>query len=49
MTGQELIAWIIEHNAENKTFVVQFRDEGGDYAGTDTELYLDVNGDTVVL
>ena len=35
MTGGELIELIKKHHAENMTVIVQFRDEGGDYAGGD--------------
>ena len=33
MTGQELIDWIVEHNAQDMQCVVQYRDGGGSYLG----------------
>lgn len=33
MTGQELINWIVEHNAQGLQCVVQYRDSGGSYNG----------------
>lgn len=33
MTGQELINWIVEHNAQDMQCVVQYRDSGGSYFG----------------
>ena len=35
MTGQELIDWIKENQAEGMEIRVQYRDEGGCYMGTD--------------
>ena len=40
MTGRELVQWILANKAEDKPFEVQYRDDGGDYSGTDTDLYL---------
>lgn len=40
MTGRELIKWVLDNNAENAEFEVQYRDSGGDYDGTDKDLYL---------
>ena len=40
MMGCELIVWILENEAENMQFEVQYRDYGGDYEGTDKKLYL---------
>lgn len=40
MTGRELILWILQNEAENTKFEVQYRDGGGDYSGTDERLYL---------
>lgn len=40
MTGRELIVWILENEAEDMQFEVQYRDYGGDYEGTDKKLYL---------
>ena len=40
MTGRELIVWIMESEAEDAQFEVQYRDYGGDYEGTDKRLYL---------
>lgn len=40
MTGRELIVWIMENDAEDMQFEVQYRDYGGDYEGTDKKLYL---------
>ena len=40
MTGRALIMWILENKAEEAQFEVQYRDYGGDYEGTDTDLYL---------
>ena len=41
MKGYELIDWIIKNNAEDKNFVVQYRDCHGDWTGTE-EPYLKV-------
>lgn len=38
MTGQELIDWIKQHNAENTVVEVAYRDEGGLYYGTDKNI-----------
>jgi hypothetical protein len=35
MTGQKLINWIVEHNAQDMQCVVQYRDGGGLYSGGD--------------
>ena len=40
MTGRDLIKWILENKAEDTEFEVQYRDNGGDYYGTDKNLYL---------
>lgn len=40
MTGRELMKWILDNNAEDLPFEVQYRDSGGDYHGTDERLYL---------
>lgn len=40
MTGKELIMWILVNGAEEHKFEVQYRDGGGDYSGTDEQLYL---------
>ena len=34
MTGRELITWILDNEAENAQFEVQYRDSGGEYKGT---------------
>ena len=39
MKGKELIDWIQKNRAEEADFVVQYRDGGGDYNGTE-EPYL---------
>jgi len=49
MTGKDLIQWIEEHNAQDLFFEVQYRDEGGAYYGTDENLILDIENDTVIL
>ena len=49
MTGKELIQWIEEHNAQDLIFEVQYRDEGGNYYGTDEMLYLDIEENKVIL
>lgn len=41
MKGYELIDWIKKNNAEDKNFVVQYRDRYGDWTGTG-EPYLKV-------
>lgn len=38
MTGQELIDWIKENDAEGMKVVVQYRDSGGIYQGVDEEV-----------
>ena len=43
MTGQELIDWIKENNAEKMQVVVQYRDSGGMYPGLDEEISPEVN------
>ena len=40
MTGRALIMWILENKAEDVQFEVQYRDYGGEYEGTDKDLYL---------
>lgn len=40
MTGRDLIKWILENKAEDTEFEVQYRDNGGDYHGTDKNLYI---------
>lgn len=40
MTGRALIMWILENGAEDVQFEVQYRDYGGEYEGTDQDLYL---------
>lgn len=49
MTGKELIKWIEEHDAQEFTFEVQYRDGGGDYYGTDEYLYLAIENNKVIL
>ena len=49
MTGKDLIKWIEEHNAQDLVFEVQYRDEGGDYYGTDKKIYLEVEDNKVIL
>ena len=44
MTGRDLIMWILENEAEDAQFEVQYRDYGGDYEGTDKRLYLQEDG-----
>lgn len=49
MTGKELIKWIEEHDAQELIFEVQYRDDGGDYYGTDKNLYMDIENNKVIL
>ncbi len=49
MTIQELYEWAKQNNAENKEIVVQYRDDGGDYEGQDSNLKLDIENNFVIL
>lgn len=42
MTGRDLIKWILDNKAEDKQVEIQYRDEGGDYSGTDAFLRLEI-------
>lgn len=43
MTVKELIEALKQYD-ENTNVVVQYRDEGGDYWDTDSEIYMHLNG-----
>jgi len=48
MTVKELIEELKKFD-ENMKVAVQFRDDGGDYRGTDDGIRLDVNNDELIL
>lgn len=43
MTITELYEWAMLNNCENLDIEIQYRDGGGDYSGTDDDLYLVVD------
>ena len=45
MTVSELYKWAIKNGIEDYKIEVQFRDAGGDYIGTDGDLFLLVDSD----
>ena len=49
MTIEELYAWAKEHEVLNYKVEVKYRDAGGEYYGTDEELYLDIDKDCKII
>ena len=45
MTVSELYKWAIKNGIEDYKIEVQFRDAGGDYIGTDGDLFLLVDSE----
>lgn len=43
ITIQDLYNWAKDHNYLDYKIRIQYRDEGGEYYGYDTELFLEVN------
>lgn len=49
MTIQELYEWALENKCDNYEAVVQYRDSGGSYSGTDRWLCCDIDAQNEVV